>query len=294
MRLLITGITGFIGRRLAADALAAGHEVAGLVRASSLNSPPNGIKLFNGGLGDPPLRAIREWRPEVVVHAAWISKPGAYLQSPENEGLRTASRQLIQELAKRTAARFLILGTCLEYAPSSEVLHELRSPVTPLSPYAAAKDGLRRDLAEDFVGEPGRWGWVRIFYPYGEGEHPSRLATSLVLKLRRGEVLELKTPLSVKDYVHIADLTRALLLMVQNATAGVINLGTGEGVAVATLSETLARLLGRPELVRSAPVSHVDLFARVVADPIRLRSLGWQPAVKLERGLLKLLQSLPA
>ncbi|MEI9864251.1 MAG: NAD-dependent epimerase/dehydratase family protein [Limisphaerales bacterium] len=50
--------------------------------------------------------------------------------------------------------------------------------------------------------------WGRVFYPYGVGEHPARLCSSLIQKLQRGEKLVLKTPHSRKDYIYIEDLGR--------------------------------------------------------------------------------------
>jgi nucleoside-diphosphate-sugar epimerase len=53
----------------------------------------------------------------------------------------------------------------------------------------------------------------------------------------------------------------------------------------------IGQCLGRPELVRVAPKSDPDPFPFVVADPARLKSLGWRQRVPWEEGLRRLVAS---
>jgi nucleoside-diphosphate-sugar epimerase len=161
-------------------------------------------------------------------------------------------------------------------------------PAGPTTTYARCKDKLRRALeAEARAGGFG-FGWARVFYPYGPGEHPSRLCSALTAKLRRGEEIVLRTPDSTKDYIYVEDLSEALLAAAEQCFCGIVNLGTGEGVTVRQIAGFLGRCLGRPELVRVAPNPEPDPFPYVVADPARLRSLGWRQKVPWEEGLRRL------
>ena len=85
MKVLITGITGFVGRHLARDLLAAGHEVFG---ASTEPAAIEGVSMIEADVTDPAAvhRMIADSDPEAILHLAGLShvgeswkRPGDYL-----------------------------------------------------------------------------------------------------------------------------------------------------------------------------------------------------------------------
>jgi len=290
-RILLTGATGFIGSAVLRLAVAGGHEVAALVRPGG--EVPAGAARLTGSMADPPWEAVEAFAPDTLIHCAWIATPGLYLESPENEDHARWSLALAQGLARRGLRRLVVLGTCIEYRlPGADHLHETESPLGPGTPYARAKDQLRRRLEELSTRHPGlRLAWGRVFYPYGEGEHPARLCSSLIRTLRRGEEVVLKTPDSTKDYIHIDDLAAAILRVSEMGFVGPVNLGTGAGVTIRAIAEAISDRLGRRDRIRIQEPPAADPFPRVVADAGRLRGLGWEPKVALESGLLRLIET---
>ncbi|MBV9127003.1 MAG: NAD(P)-dependent oxidoreductase [Verrucomicrobia bacterium] len=301
MNILLTGGTGFIGAAFLKLALARGHRVAALARAARradhLFAHENLVWL-HGSLADAPFAHIAAFAPQTCVHAAWIATPVVYLDSPENDNYLCWSLDFLDRAREAGARHLVVLGTCIEYEipPSRrELLSEITTPVAPASRYARAKNALR--LALESRGE--RTGdfqlcWARVFYPYGPGEHPDRLCSTLLRRLQAGEKIVLKTPASTKDYIFIDDLAAALLRVVETEFAGDINLGTGVGTPVSGIAAQAAALCGRPELIAAAPAtpSVTDPLGYVVADASRLRALGWQPAWDFARGLERLHESL--
>jgi len=294
MRILVTGARGFIGSAFCELALAQGHVVAGLIRPTASGRKPEmrSITWLQGTLEAPPWQAIRAFGPEACVHAAWIATPGVYLQAPENELYFQWSLAFLKHLASFGVGYLAVLGTCIEYQLGPEPLSEDYTPLAPTTPYAEWKNRLRMGLEQELNQTQTALGWARVFYPYGVGEHPARLASSMIQALRRGEPIVLKTAQSTKDYIYIEDLARALLMVVATRFAGSINLGTGQGVTVQQLASTVADFVGRPELVSVAKTPTPDPFACVVANASRLRSLGWEPKVTLETGVRRLLDHL--
>lgn len=290
MRVLVTGGTGFLGSALVRALLARGDVPAVLSRTAAQHTPAGATPL-TGSLAAPPWDAISAFQPEAVVHAAWIATPGVYLESPENEAWRRWSRDFASRLPSLGVRHLTVLGTCIEYAVTGRPMSESDTPLAPLSPYARAKAALHQDLASDLEGSATRLAWARIFYPYGPGEHPARLASSLLARIARGEPITLKTPHSTKDYIHEDDIARALLAILDHRHAGPINVGTGEGVTVEHLARTLATLAGRPDLVQVPTGIPADPLDFVVADSRRLRSLGWTPQVALVNGLRALVDA---
>lgn len=290
MRIVLTGASGFIGSAFMRLALARGHEIGALVRSSMTPKPESGsgnVTWLGGTLESPPWAKIDAFRPEICVHAAWIATPGVYLEAPENRLYLRWSREFVERLCLHSAPRIVALGSCIEYGAGAEPLSEEITPVAPNSLYAECKNELRLFLE--------RWShtsglshcWCRIFYPYGIGEHPNRLCTTLIQRMARNERILLTTPSSVKDYIYIDDLASALLAAVESKASGPLNLGTGTGFSVREIAARIAALAHKNDLVVEAE-GQSDPLPYVVADVIKLKSLGWRPHYTLQEGLEKL------
>ena len=289
MKILLTGATGFIGGAFLRQALSHGHQVAVLVRperTTPANLPASeNLLLVRGTLAEAPWKQIAAFQPEVCVHTAWITTPGVYLESPENERWRDESLKFFQQAREIDVRHWVSLGTCIEYQQSRQPMSEERTPIAPATTYARCKNELRLALAAEAARHGVTFCWSRVFYPYGPGEDPARLCSSIIQKLRRGERLELKTPDSTKDYIFIDDLAAALVTVMEKRFHGAINLGTGVGVSVREVAETLGDLLGQSGLISSANPPAADPLGDIVADAGKLHSLGWHRTVTLREGL---------
>ena len=296
MKILVTGATGFIGSAFCRLALQHGHEIAGMMLPTE--SPPKHVPAspkmvwLKGTLADLPWKEIQKFKPEACVHFAWIATPGVYLDSPENEDYVRWSLELVHQLRDIGTNHVVGVGTCIEYKISAEPLSEDRTPIDPTYLYSRCKNALRETLEVESRRDSYSFCWGRIFYPYGVGEHPDRLCSSLIRKLSRGEKLVLKTPDSTKDYIYIEDLAAAILTTIEKKFIGTINWGTGIGVSVRDIADKIAAMIGRPDLVENANPPQVDPLGYVVADATKLHRLGWKPGHSLDDGLKKLFRAL--
>lgn len=292
MKIFVTGATGFVGTAFCRLAQQRGHQVAGLLHPTKPvpTDLPEGDQLtwLRGRLNDLPVRALEKFHPEICVHSAWISTPGEYLESPLNEQHLRWSKSLVGHLSELGVQHFVGVGSCLEYKAGDTLLRE-DSPTSNTTAYARCKNEFRESLFTEAARAGLSACWGRVFYPYGVGEHPARLCTSLIQKIRRGEKLALKTPHSTKDYIYIDDLAAAILMTVEKKIQGTINWGTGRGISVRQIADAVATTMGRPELVAEISPPETDPLRYVVADATRLHALGWQPAYTFPDGLKKLM-----
>lgn len=297
MKILVTGATGFIGSAFSRLALSRGHSIGGMMlpteRTPSGLDASERLTWFKGTLAEPPWSEIETFKPEACVHFAWIATPGVYLESPENENYFHWSREFVRRVRKFGAEQIVAAGTCIEYRISDEKLSEDRTPIEPTTTYARWKNALRMALEEDAKKDGFKFAWTRVFYPYGVGEHPARLCSSIIQKLGRGEKIELKTPNSTKDYIYIEDLAAAFLTVLEKGFEGTVNLGTGIGITVKEIAQTLAEMMHRPELIKEVDPPQIDPLGYVVSDNSKLRGLGWKPDYDLRKGLEKLLATVP-
>ena len=290
MRILVTGGTGFIGSAFVRTAVAAGHSVAVLSRRPGSSEKGGGTHLI-GSVAEPPWNEISRFQPDACVHAAWIATPGVYLESPENVEWVEWSRSFLLRLAMEGVRRMVALGTCIEYRISGLPLSEESSEIAPTSLYGRSKDSLHRSIRTDLERQGVALAWARLFYPYGPGEHPDRLVSSLIRRFRAGEPVTLKTPRSIKDYIFVDDVAAALLCLLERRFNGPVNLGTGIGVAVGDLASQVAASVGRRDLLRMPETTVADPLDHVVADVARLKSIGWVQQARLEQGLARMIQA---
>lgn len=158
MRVLITGVTGFVGSHLAEYCLDQGFEVAGTFRWRSRDENLSVVKgrvhLFDADLRDPVgvRKVITEFQPERIFHLAAQSYVHASWFSPAETMTTNIQSQVNLLEAVREAeledCRIQIAGSSEEYGmvhPDETPIKET-NPLRPLSPYAVSK------VAQDLMG----------------------------------------------------------------------------------------------------------------------------------------------
>ena len=157
MRVLITGITGFVGSHLAEYALKEGAEVYGSSRwrskTDNIEHLRSQIHLVESDLRDlSSVQGLVETAdPDYVVHLAAQSFVGASWQMPaETLYTNTISQvNLLEAIRKHTKKpRFLVVGSSEEYGLvyENELPIKETNPLRPLSPYAVSK------VTQDLMG----------------------------------------------------------------------------------------------------------------------------------------------
>lgn len=289
-RVLVTGASGFIGLPLASELARRGAEVHALSRRRS-PPPLPGVRWHEADLADGARveELLRELAPERLVHLAWCTEHGRYRRAPENVAWVERSLGLVRAFVRHGGRRLLVVGTCAEYDWSSAdgPLRESRSRVAPATLYGVAKDALRR-VAGAYVEQEGvELAWARPFFLYGPRERPERLVASVVRSLTAGESVSTGEAARVRDFLHVEDAAGALAALLDSPVTGAVNVASGVGVRVDEVVARLARLLGRPELVRRGALpDRPGEPPLLVADVARLREeVGYRPRWELADGL---------
>ena len=286
MNILLTGASGFIGQALLPQLLKNGHQVTLLSRQPTSTRPKSVFEIVaqpkNWGT------AVSGKPYDLCLHLAWIATPGIYLESPENLALAEATKFLAETLFQAGLDHFIGIGTCLEYAPDQiQPCTEDHTLIAPRSTYGQAKEQARLSIAEAAKQYGGSYTWVRLFYPYGEGEHTNRIPNSFLRTLANHQSLTLKTPDSTKDWIEIRDVVSALIHLAEKSPGQQeINLGTGVGTSMTHFAKIIAHVVDANRsqiLVSDEPA--IDPYSYHVADTSKLLSTGWRPSVNLEQGL---------
>ncbi|HEV2248963.1 MAG TPA: GDP-mannose 4,6-dehydratase [Candidatus Limnocylindria bacterium] len=300
-RVLLTGITGFVGSHLAERLLADGLEVHGIAFEPpphpNLGAIASRVTIHRADLSDADaLRAaVAAARPDAVVHLAGQAIP-ALAQRDAGGTVQTN----VVGTANLLAA--LEPGMRLVYASSADVygLPE-RTPVpedAPLRPtnvYAASKAAAEAIVREfgDRDGQPAVI--LRPANTNGPRQHPGLAASGFAKQIAEAEA-GLADPVirhgrldARRDFLDVRDIAAAYVAAIALAPerTETYNVGSGEAVTVQRILDTLvhlARIPVRTELdpdrVRAGDPSALAL------DASRFRArTGWAPTIPLERSL---------
>jgi len=130
---------------------------------------------------------------------------------------------------------------------------------------------------------------------YGPGDRfdleNSHVVPALMLKFHRAkerndkfvEIWGTGTPR--REFLYIDDLAEALLfLMEKYDDSEIVNVGTGEDISIRELAGTIGKTVGFKGEIRF-DASKPDGTPRKLLDVSKIRSLGWQPKINLQKGL---------
>ena len=237
MRILITGVTSFLGIYTAEALLARGHRVIGAVRPGSRNegrlrerSGLRGLRIAHFDFDALPAASEAAYRAQLPadmpvfdawIHFSWdgIGSAGRADPAVQQRNIENAEKAYV--MAKLLGCRkFLFAGSQAEYGRGNQ------AHPAPVSEYGKAKLRFGRWAREQSIyqelmeNEAMAFLHLRIFSVYGVGDHPGSLVNALVQAVLAQQPLSLGPCTQDWNYLAAADLARALVLLTESPAAG--------------------------------------------------------------------------
>ena len=305
-RALVTGAAGFVGQWLCSALLAEGWDVVG---AGIAAQPTDGVltaeerRAVHWILADirnqsDVARVVGDSRPDAIFHLAGVT----FVPEAQGDPVLTheinvlGAARLLHEV--RTRKRdgdidpvVLVIGSAEQYgvgeAGRRRVETDTQAPVTV---YAASK------AAQEIVAlEAARSDGVKViatrsFNHSGAGQAEHFLLPALVRRaraIRAGdeEHLRIGNAGTVRDFLHVRDVVRAYLLLIDRGIPGeVYNVCSGTGQRVRDLASKVLAAAGADAEVEVDPalVRRVEV-PWLVGDSTKLRdATGWTPALSCD------------
>jgi nucleoside-diphosphate-sugar epimerase len=291
-RVLVTGATGFVGRAAVEALRLRGHEIHAAARTAVPEIRAD--TWHEADLLDPlavePL--VRTAGASHLLHLAWTTEHGEFWSDPANLAWSAATLRLFDAFARVGGVRSVLAGSCAQYdwepgalGPTDRA-DEATSPRRPATLYGIAKESTARLLDAWSRTQELSHATALLFFPYGPFDKSERLVPSLTRELLAGGVVTVKTGAEVRDFVHIDDCGSALAALVDSDVTGDVNIGTGRGASIAGVAATLARIVGREDLLVIEPPRPGTTASTLVAYVRRLHDeVGFVAKYDLENGV---------
>ena len=300
MSWLVTGGAGYIGAHVVQALHDAGMEPVVLDSLASGHADyvPDGVPFVRASTtdGEAVLAAIREHGVVGVIHLAGFKYAGVSVSKPITTYQQnlTGTIELLWAMNEAGVRPLVFSSSAATFGTPDVDLVTETTPTTPESPYGVSKlvdEWIIRDVGR---AHGLRHTSLRYFNVVGSGSpqladtSPHNLFPLVFDALAEGRTPRINgtdyaTPdgTCVRDYVHVSDLALAHVVAARRLLAGdtlepVYNLGSGEGVSVRQIMDTVREVTGiafEPEIHDRRPGDP----ARIVASgELAARDLEWQ------------------
>jgi nucleoside-diphosphate-sugar epimerase len=259
MRVLVTGGTGFIGRRLV-ESLAGHHEVWVLGRTPA--QAASHVNWIDWDMASPLAAGMLPGRLDSIVH---LAQSRDYRLFPESaisiaRVNVAATLELLDHARQAGAKRFVFASSGGVYGGSDVPIKE-GARVEPPDFYLATK------VASETFANAYRSLFdvvnLRLFFVYGRGQGPDRFITRLVRRVLAGEPVILYGRDGIRvNPIHVSDVVGAVAASLALDGSHVVNVAGPDVLTLRRLTELIAERVGRePNFEQRPPEVNKDLVA---------------------------------
>jgi UDP-glucuronate 4-epimerase len=307
MRILVTGVAGFIGSHLAARLGARGDSLVGLdnfdetlypaaLHKRNLAEVQRWVDFVEGSFLDGPLveRLFAQHGFDAVVHLGALAGVRPSLAQPRRyqkvniEG----TLELLEACRVHGVRRFVFASSSSVYGAHNPVPFRESDPaVRPASPYAASKRAgeLFCSNYSDLYGIATTA--LRFFTVYGPRQRPEMAIHKFARLIQNG------TPVpfygdgsSARDYTFIDDIIDGVVASIDQCSDGVhrvYNLGGSRTTTLARLVELLEQHVGKRAILEHLPDQPGDVPITYADVTQAARDLGYAPKIPIEEGIAR-------
>jgi NAD dependent epimerase/dehydratase len=307
-KILVTGAGGFIGSHLCEVLMEAGADVTALVRYNSRNDWGNleflpsekksALTVILGDIEDSDLLSAQVKGKEIIFHLAALigipysySAPGSYIRTNVQGTLNVmeaARRRNVEKVIHTSTSE--VYGTA-QYTPIDE-----KHPLRGQSPYSASK------ISADKVAESYAASFdlpvtiIRPFNTYGPRQSARAIIPTIIAQALTQEEVKLGLLDPVRDLTFVGDTVRAFVQIAEASTTigETINIGTGRGVSIAELADSILKMQGLQIPVVLDPTrvrpKKSEVYKLICDNSKAKQLLNWEPIFSLTEGLKETIQ----
>ncbi len=279
MKILITGINGFVGRILKEDLLNKDYSVFGMDAAGK------GDNFHRVDITDyqSVLDCILSVEPDYIYHLAGIS----FVNTGDVEMIYDVNTSgtlnvLRASIRLKKMPKFLFVSSSQVYGIVDEVNQPIKEncPVNPVNHYGASKSA-GESMVMAYCREYGLPAViVRSFNHTGKGQYKNFIIPKLVEAFKNHDkILKIGNIEVMRDFLDVRDVIRAYITVIENYNdAEIFNVCKGEGVFISGIIGMLEDIAGfKIEMEMSGDLLRKNEITHAIGDNNKLKSTGWMP-----------------
>jgi nucleoside-diphosphate-sugar epimerase len=288
MKILVTGINGFVGKHLRKKLIERNHDVFGI----DLKGNDKNIFFVDIRNLDEVKKCILNIEPEIIVHLAAISKVD-YRDPTQLYNINTTGtiNILTSAIQLDTIPKFLLISSSQVYGSYSrnKKLITEDCPIKPINSYGASKASCEIIAGSYNIEYKLPLQIVRTFNHIGRGQDPHFVIPKIIKSVKdKQESIELGNINAVRDFLDVRDVVSAYILLIENFQNGEIyNVASGKGYSISEILDILERITGKKLIVNvdSEFIRNVDIDV-VLGDASKIMShMNWSPEFEIEETL---------
>jgi UDP-glucose 4-epimerase len=285
-RVLVTGGSGFIGRRLVRALLEAGADVT---VADRRPFPGGGVRTILGDLCDPAVVArVIQPGTDAVFHLAAVTRVLLSVEDPAGTYRLNvdATAGLLEQARIHGVGSFVLASTNAVTGDVGTATITEQAPLRPLTPYGATKAAGEMLLSAYAASYGISCSALRFSNVYGPGmqEKDSLIPRLMRAAVAGGGIQVYGDGKQLRDLVHVDDIVAGTFAAWRTGHTGPLILGAGESVSVNDILAAARAVTGAELPAEHVPAKPGEMPA-VIVDISAARALGYQPVHDLKSGL---------
>jgi nucleoside-diphosphate-sugar epimerase len=246
-RILITGISGFLGSQIAKQLISQGNKLIATKRPSSdlwrCEDYLNKITWININEDNWQVK-ILEFNPEIIIHTAWSGVSAADRDNWDIQFSNINFTLSLLQIAKQCdVIKFIGFGSQAEYGFFSGFIDE-NYPLNPNSAYGSSKIAISQIINNFCSINKINWHWFRLFSFFGEFENNNWFIPTLIDKISSLQKMDMTPGEQKYAYMYVGDLARIIGKTVEvDISSGIYNISSSSAISLIELTNKILEII---------------------------------------------------
>lgn len=296
MKILLTGVAGFIGSHLAQMYLKQGHSVIGIDNLSTGKKVniPSGVQFIYEDISDLQslFTVFQTEKPDCVNHQAAITETDS--EKNEQDYFITnliGSSNIFQLAVMFQVPKIIFASSAAVYGNTKTIPSTEDLPCNPINLYGKSKLFAEQLLQKYVLSKSTNFIVLRYANVYGKNNQKGVIHRFMQELVKKNMITIKEDGTQTRDFVNIDDVVSANCLALninQNIT---LNISTQTETSINQLANEITTLTNTYPSIKHSPSKIKEIYHSCLSNTLAYNRYHWKPKIELRSGLKQLLSS---